>query len=382
MIFKTVFLKDITINLDSKRKPLNEMERKALKEKKLYPYCGANGILDYIDEYIFDQEILCIAEDGGSWGYNEKCCYIMNEPCWVNNHAHVLVPGDNVHIKYLYYYLNHVDLTKYITGTTRGKLTKSALEKIQIRLPSISVQNKIVYLLDKVQELIKKRKAQIDALDQLTQSVFLEMLGEPFSNPKGWPKITLKNYVKKIDKVNLKQSQDRIRYIDISSIDNQKNVITSYTEYIGSEAPSRAQQVVQKGDILISTVRPNLKNIAIVQDDLDNLICSTGFCVIRCNEMLNRDFVFHLVKTDSFTKNLVKKTTGANYPAVKASDIYNESIIYPPIKLQEKFSDIIREIDKKKSSLEESLKNLEMLFNSILHRAFKGELFSEQLPTP
>ncbi|MEK0290323.1 restriction endonuclease subunit S [Caldifermentibacillus hisashii] len=282
--------------------------------------------------------------------------------------------------KFLFYVLKGKkrEIENMGTGSTFKAISKKDLVNIKIPVPNIEIQKKIVNTFDKAQELIDKRKAQIEALDQLTQSVFLEMFGDPLANSKGWPTVKLKDYICKITKINLKQNKDIIKYIDISSIDNYKNKITSYKEYIGSEAPSRAQQVVQKGDILISTVRPNLKNVAMVQDNFENLICSTGFCVIRCTDKLNNNFIFHLVKSDSFTKNLVRKTTGANYPAVKNSDIYDEIIIYPPIDLQEKFSNITKQIEEKKTFLENSLPYQEKLFNSILQKAFNGELFTEE----
>ena len=192
---------------------------------------------------------------------------------------------------------------KYLHGSTMKHITKKYFDNLLIPFPPLEIQEKIAGTLLLAESLVNKRKAQIEALDQLTQSVFLEMFGDPLGNPKGWQKITFKDYISKVNKINLKNSKNNIKYIDISSIDNNKNKITSYTEYIGIEAPSRAQQVVQKGDILISTVRPNLKNIAMVMDNYDNLICSTGFCVIRCTEKLNNDVIFHLIKTDSCTKN-------------------------------------------------------------------------------
>ena len=72
-------ISDITINLDNKRKPLNGEDRNQISIEKKYPYCGANNIMDYVDEYLFDEEIICIAEDGGKWGADETCSYIMNE---------------------------------------------------------------------------------------------------------------------------------------------------------------------------------------------------------------------------------------------------------------------------------------------------------------
>jgi len=103
-------LGQITENLDSKRIPLNSIQRAAKSKKKKYPYVGANNILNFIDEYIFDEEILCIAEDGGSWGANQICAVIYNEKCWVNNHAHVLRPKKGTHLAYVKNYLNHANL--------------------------------------------------------------------------------------------------------------------------------------------------------------------------------------------------------------------------------------------------------------------------------
>lgn len=122
-----VELKTITNNLDNKRIPLNSKQRSEKESKPLHPYIGANNIMGYIDEYIFDEKILCVAEDGGNWGRNEICAKIYNEKCWVNNHAHVLTAKENLILEYLKYFLNFSDLSLFITGATRGKLTKTSL---------------------------------------------------------------------------------------------------------------------------------------------------------------------------------------------------------------------------------------------------------------
>lgn len=363
MIFNTVFLKDITINLDSKRMPLNEMERKTLKKKKLYPYCGANGILDYIDEYIFDQEILCIAEDGGSWGYNEKCCYIMNEPCWVNNHAHVLVPIDNVSIKYLYYYLNHVDLNKYITGTTRGKLTKSALEKIQIELPSISVQNKIVYLLDKAQELIEKRKAQIEALDQLTQSVFFEMFGDPATNSKGWEYKKLSDICQNLDS----------KRVPITSSERKKGIYPYYG----------ASGIVDYVDDYIFD-----DNLLLVSEDGANLLTRVTPIAFEVEGKIWVNNHAHVLKFDNLsTQRFIKYVfnlqdishliTGSAQPKLNQKNLNSFMVPVPPIKLQNEFYERVNKIEEKRKVFSSSLLELETLFNALLQKSFTGQLFTE-----
>ena len=129
-----VKLGDIAIIHDGKRVPLNNTQRLEKSTNPIYPYYGANGIVDYINDYIFDKElpILCIAEDGGNWGLKENCSYIIKEKCWVNNHAHVITFIDDYNLDYINYYLNYSDLNKYITGTTRGKLTQKELKNIVI----------------------------------------------------------------------------------------------------------------------------------------------------------------------------------------------------------------------------------------------------------
>ncbi|MBR2515948.1 restriction endonuclease subunit S [Geobacillus sp. FSL K6-0789] len=383
MGFETVKLKDLTINLDNKRKPLNELERKSLKKKGLYPYCGANGVLDYIDEFIFDQEILCIAEDGGSWGFREKCAYIMNEPCWVNNHAHVLVAKENVNVKYLCYYLNYADLSKHITGTTRGKLTKSALEKIEVKIPDYSTQNKIVNALDKSQELIDKRKAQIEALDQLTQSVFLEMFGDPVSNPKGWDVKKLKdiaeiedgdrgeNYPKQHELVS-----EGILFLSTSNFVNNKLDLSKVT-YITKEKFSQLRKgKLRRGDLIV-TLRGSIGNIVIFDEEgYDTGFINAQMAILRLKNV-NRIFFQQLYTSNSFQLVLKKTQTGSSQPQLPLKNLKELEIIIPPLELQELFAATIQQINLKKELLLKSQAEIQNMFNSLMQRAFKGELFND-----
>jgi type I restriction enzyme S subunit len=191
---RTVLIEQITYNLDSKRIPLNGSERAKRSQTKLYPYIGANNIVDYIDDYIFDEKILCVAEDGGSWGKSEICAKIYNEKCWVNNHTHVLTAKPDVILEYLASYLNYANLNSYITGTTRGKLTRKQLDSIKIPLPPLDDQKRIAYLLSKVEGLIAQRKQHLQQLDDLLKSVFLEMFGDPVRNEKGWEKTKIESF--------------------------------------------------------------------------------------------------------------------------------------------------------------------------------------------
>lgn len=144
---------------DDLRKPLNDGDRKDMKEGVLYPYYGANGQMDAINQYIINGDAICIAEDCGSYGPGEQTSYIIKSKSWVNNHAHVLLCKKNCNITYANNYLNMVDLRSYVSGTTWQKLTKSQQEKIKFLIPGMDLQNKFEQLyqhLDKSKFAIKE----------------------------------------------------------------------------------------------------------------------------------------------------------------------------------------------------------------------------------
>ena len=174
-----------------------------------------------------------------------------------------------------------------------------------------------------------------------------------------------------IEKAKKRFSQnDVIRYIDISSIDNINQCLTGTTSFKMLDAPSRAQQKVEYGDILISTVRPNLRNIAIVNDDATNLVASSGFCVLRINDAALRRYVFYYVVSNKFTAYLEKLTNGANYPAVKETDVRKALIPIPPKPTQ---LSIVSELDKLNELIrikKEQLKDYDALAQSVFYEMF------------
>lgn len=262
------------------------------------------------------------------------------------------------------------------TGATIPHIRRDVLENIEIPSFSIDKQKKIVEILNIANELTNKRKSQIEELDLLVKSRFVEMFGDPVYNPKKFKKVKIKELIDtKIQKSKkVFESNDVISYIDISCIDNVSNTIISNNKYNFDEAPSRAQQCINVGDILISNVRPNLKNIAMVEYQLENMVTTSGITILR-SKNINNYFLFQYVLTDYFKDEMVSVTSGANYPAIKTSDIYNHQIINPPIELQNEFAEFVKQVDKLKFEMEQSLKELEDNFNSLMQKAFKGELF-------
>ena len=151
-------LEDCCEILDSQRVPITGSDRTSGD----YPYYGANGIQDYVDDFIFDDELVLLAEDGGNFGSKTRpIAYRVSGKCWVNNHAHVLKPKEEIDVDYLCYSLMFYKVDGMINGATRKKLTQTAMKKMKIPLRNIVEQKKIVQQLNKIIEIRGKSKKRI-----------------------------------------------------------------------------------------------------------------------------------------------------------------------------------------------------------------------------
>ncbi len=148
---------EISVNYDKKRVPLSGAQRE--KRKGNYRYYGAQGIIDYIDDFIFDGTYLLIAEDGENLkSKKQNIAQVVNGQFWVNNHAHIVTGNGLCDTHYLCYLINSMDLSGYITGSAQPKLSQANLNAVTLLLPQIDVQKKIVGYLGKIDEKIEINK--------------------------------------------------------------------------------------------------------------------------------------------------------------------------------------------------------------------------------
>ena len=181
---------------------------------------------------------------------------------------------------------------------------------------------------------------------------------------------------KKPEKLSNKDNEP-ISYFDISSIDNQVHKFTSENIILNSDdRPSRAKQIIENGDILLSTVRPNLKNIAYFNYNYTyNPIGSTGFVVLRPKtDIINPMYLFQIVISNEFTNSLMSIASGASYPAVKESDVRKLKVPLIPLDQQNKFASLVEKIEDQKEILNNSLRELADLFDCLMQDAFDGFL--------
>lgn len=376
-------LGDVVKNLDSKRIPLNSAERIAKSKKGLYPYIGANNIVGYIDEYIFDEKILCVAEDGGSWGANQQCAVIYEGKTWVNNHAHVLVENGKANLEYIKSYLNYTNLNKYIKGATRGKLNKGVLENILIPLPPLPDQLHIANILSKAESLIAQRKESITLLDEFLKSTFLEMFGDPVRNAKGWKKTKLSDVCTKIGSGSTpnggKESyhKEGISLIRSLNVHNDEFVYNDLAFIDDKQAHELRNVVIEQNDVLLNITGASVARCCVVPKGILPARVNQHVSILRPDaNKLNHLFLSRMFTARAYQLYLIKnaKSKGATRESITKEYLEMLEIILPPIKLQNRFAQIVEKTEALKTQYQQSLQELENLYGSLSQKAFKGEL--------
>lgn len=203
--------------------------------------------------------------------------------------------------------------------------------------------------------------------------------------PNEWLYIQLKDVCHAVDRVSSKErkSEDTFIYLDIGGINNNKNIIETCKEFQWKDAPSRAQYIIKVNDILFSTVRTYLKNIAMIEEEkFNHQIASSGFAVIRALEnFISPKYIFKYIVSDGFIQPLNELQSGSSYPAVRNSDVFDQFI---PICSKEEQNIISEELDRQfsiinhfENTIEKNLLNIESLKQSVLRKAFEGKLLEQ-----
>lgn len=334
--------------LDSQRVPIKGSERSAGE----YPYYGANGIQDYVDDYIFDDELVLLAEDGGNFGSKTRpIAYRVSGKCWVNNHAHVLKPKSMIDVDYLCYSLMFYDTNGLVNGATRQKLTQATMRKMKIPKITLEEQLKIVEKLKKVQGVITKKRKQLEGLDILIKARFVEMFGDPVSNPFNYDKVRLSQIADiKIGPFgSLLHKEDYIEnghplvnpshIVDSKiSVDNKLTISNEKYEELGAYK-------LQIGDVVMGR-RGEMGRCAVVLED--GLLCGTGSIFIRPTQNVTADFIQKIISFPSFKKTIEDMAVGQTMPNLNVPIVSNFEIIHPPVEVQKSYYDFVTQVDKLK----------------------------------
>ena len=332
--------------LDSMRIPITASDRKEGK----YPYYGANGIQDYVNDYIFDDELVLLAEDGGNFGSKEKpIAYRVSGKCWVNNHAHVLKPKEEIDVDYLCYSLMFYKVDGMINGATRKKLTQTAMKKMKIPLRNIVEQKKIVQQLNKIIEIREKAKKELNLLDNLIQARFVEMFGDPIRNTQNRPTTKLINVVKMQRGFDL-PVQDR----------NQDGNIPVYgaNGVLDSHNTARIH-----GGGVITGRSGTIGKVFYTEGDYWPLNTSLFSVDKHGNNVIYLAYLLQMFDLTRFVE-------GTGVPTLNRNMFHNRQIIDVPINEQNQFAAFVQQVNKSKFEVQKSLEKTQLLFDSLMQEYF------------
>ena len=315
-----------------------------------------------------------------------------DEYYFCNNFTAILRPKEFVYPKYGLYLMKMLYIQRKVlkfqnktTGIINLKLN-DYLNQTSINLPSFETQERIANILDQAQELIDKRKAQIEALDELIQSVFYDMFGDPINNPMEWEVKRLKDISTHILSGNTPKGGNQV-YVEkgISFFRSQnvwKNkIVLDDIAYIDEATHRKMKKSSLKNrDILmtktgrINTENSSLGRAAMFLGEDDSANINGHVYLIRLKEGIINEFVLFILTTNKYREYIRSVCVGGiDKRQINKEHLEEFPIIFPPIELQKQFSEIVESIEKQKELLNESLVELENNFNSLMQRAFNGE---------
>jgi len=372
-------LGDVCEILDSRRRPVTKKDRRAGE----YPYYGATGIVDYVDEFIFDEPLVLVGEDGAKWGSGEGTAFSVSERCWVNNHAHVIRPiRARLLDDWLVYYLVHKDLSPFVSGLTVPKLNQGNLREIPVPLPPLPEQRRIVAILGEAFEGIATAKANAEKNLQNAREVFESYLAAVFSSRnEGWTDRTLHSLCRRITVGHVGSMAHLYKPTGIPLLRSQNirpfSVSMHNMVFIDEEFHATlGKSSLHAGDVaIVRTGYPG--TAAVIPESLGVANCS-DLVIVRPGPEIDAHFLAAFFNS-AFGKGLVSgKVVGAAQKHFNVGAAKEVVLHLPPLATQQSIVLAVDKLREATAPLENIYARksaaLEQLRKCLLHHAFSGNL--------
>lgn len=302
------------------REPISATVRKGMQGE--HPYYGPTQAVDYLDHYRIEGRCALIGEDGDHFlkYLDRSMTQLIDGKFNVNNHAHVVFAGENTTVDWFFYFFQHTSIFPYLTrqGAGRFKLNKAALEALPILIPPIEEQRKISEIINEWEEAVRLTEELIALKQERKKGLMQQLLtgkvrfpefvrsGEMVETKVGWVSADWNIVtISEIGEVNAKSLSGNtdptttFYYIDLGSV-RSGSVDFPEDKIAFQELPSRARRILQKDDVIMSTVRPNLLGFAICDFTPKETLCSTGFALISPKYNPDRDFIYQSLYGNTF----------------------------------------------------------------------------------
>lgn len=354
---------EVTINFDKKRVPLSGAQRE--KKQGNFRYYGAQGVIDHIDDFIFDGTYLLIAEDGENLkSKKQNIAQVVEGQFWVNNHAHIVQGNELCNTRYLCYLLNSMDLSGYVTGSAQPKLSQANLNAVTLFLPPITVQERIVeclYLFDK--KIAVNQKIN-DNLAELLQTVYQDRFGDVSAATEQGMLSDICSY-----------SRDRVAVSELntSTYFSTENMLPGKA---GSTDASSLPTIPQttachKGDTLISNIRPYFKKIVYCEGRCG---CSTDVLCFTPVQPKYAAYLFSTLYADKFFAFMVAGSKGTKMPRGDKQQIMAYPVALPSDEELDEFNALALPILAQLHSNKVENKRLSATRDALLPKLMSGEI--------
>ncbi len=403
-------LGDLVEILDHLRVPVNSEERE--KRKGTIPYYGANGQQGWIDDYLFDEPLILIAEDGGNFDdfHTRPIAYQIEGKSWVNNHAHILRANHENYLDFLFYSLAHKDIRKYIAGSTRSKLTQKELRAIEILTPEDNPeQARIAHVLDTIDDVIAKTEAVIAKLKQVRAGMLHDLLSygldengqlrDPIAHPEQFKDTPLGRIPRAWDVNTIEQLNILIIDGDRGSnypgeehlfkqgfcvFLNNKNIKDGKFDFSSVQFITKERDALLRkgklavGDIVITT-RGTVGNIALFESGTlyEHIRINSGMVIIRNYEEKYDPHFFVKIWQYLFPSEYRRLSSGSAQPQFPIRDMQGFRLLIPPKPEQER---IVRLLLKSDSSIDQHEHELDKLRH--LKSGLQDDLLTGQVRVP
>lgn len=356
-------IEQITINHDKKRKPLSAKQRADMQGK--YRYYGAQSVIDYVNDYLFDGEYLLIAEDGENLkSGKQNIAQIVEGQFWLNNHAHIVQTNELCNIRFLEYWLNSADISGYITGSAQPKLSQANLNAIEIFLPSRDIQDKIVnilYSFDQKIEINNQINRNLSEQQNVLYNLYfakcdgkVKKVKDVISFSQGVQVPVEEQLLKKKDGyeqfiriVDVAQNNTDIRYVK----DTQRGRITEYDVFM---------------------VRYGSQTAGMISRGKRGIIANNLFTIK--SEVLSEEYLYCYFGSETVRNYLKGNSSSSTMPAINFGTLNAMDILIPERRKMEEFTVVSRRLFEQKLLVEREIKKLVELRDTLLPKLMSGEL--------
>ena len=377
-------LREIVEIHNTKRVPLNGRDRE--RRQGSYPYCGANGIVDHIDDFRFDGEYVLIAEDGGHWGKQESSSYIMRGKFWVNNHAHAVraIPDVTTN-EFLSFMVNYLNIQPFIGGDARGKLTKAILEQLGIPLPPLPEQKKIAHILSTVQRAIEEQERIIQTTTELKKALMNKLFTEGLRNesqkqtqigpvPKSWQVTTIDDVTEVKGGKRLSQGDKLVEqdtgfpYIRVTDF-NEFSVDVRGLLFLTEKAQRQiSRYIINRDDVYIS-IAGSIGITGMIPPELDgaNLTENAARLIAKDSAQLYPRFLMYWLASHHCQAEIKAQTVKNAQPKLALARIKSLKIPLPSPDEQIEIAGLLDLAGRKTSDARAKRNQFQDLFRVLLH---------------